>query len=189
MGQHGNGNVKPLPGGGYRVRLSVGGKKESKVLRGVTKKEAETWAKKKVLELEERKRKRLPDAVPFSVLLTDFEEAKFPHLSANTQKTYRISMDAFKTYFGGQKRDPKVDEIRKRDVNGYLRWRRTHKPDGRTLEKDLSAWSLTKDRATLHALFTYAMNEEYIDVNPVTNADRPKGDAREFWTQTNTRPF
>ncbi len=131
MGQHGNGNVKALPGGGYRVRLSVGGKKTSKVLRGVTKKEAESWAKKKVLEMEERQRKRLPDAIRFSALLDDYQDAYFDDLAPNTVKTYRISLAAFRSFFVREMKDPAVDEIRKRNVNAFLRWRKTHRPDGK----------------------------------------------------------
>lgn len=68
--------------------------------------------------------------------------------------------------------NPRVDRIRAPHVRQYLAWR--ERKDG------VGARTLAKDRATLHAVFTYAAKDlEVIDANPVANVTPPKVDGRD----------
>lgn len=99
-----------------------------------------------------------------------------PHLSDSAMSH---SLQAAHTYFGALNRDPLLHAIRAGHVQGFLEWRRTHTPDGKTLTSPLSSRSLAKDRATLHALFSYAERLDLIEANPVSRTDVPRGDSRE----------
>lgn len=74
--------------------------------------------------------------------------------------------------------EPRAHEIRPGHVQGFLHWRRTHQPDGSTCEA-LSARTLAKDRAVLHAVCAFGEELEVVQGNPVRVVAVPKGDARE----------
>lgn len=165
-------------GNSYRVTLCVDGKYTRFSVRGDEEK-ARAEAKRRYEDLRSRSTAGLPGPMRFSALLARFEEVKLPQKAPNTRKTYLGSLKAFRAYFVDRGRDLPAHELRTPHVEGFIDWRRLHRPDGSARTKPLSARSLSKDRAVLHAVFRYGQRLEVVQANPVKNAERPKGDARE----------
>lgn len=172
------GNIEER-GGSYRVRLCVEGEYHYYTKSEMTREEVEAFARSEYDQLKRKARVGLPGPMPFSELLDRYKEAKLPTLAPNTRATYGYSLTAFETYFVDQGGDPKAHDVRPGHVEGFLHWRRTHSPDGSKRKKPLSARSLAKDRATLHAVFTFGETLEVVQANPVAKTDPPKGDGRE----------
>lgn len=166
-------------GDSYRVRLCVDGERHYFTLNEYTKAEAEQFAREKDAELRRRSVQGLPGPMAVSELLARYEDVRLPSLAPNTRKTYRHSLAAFRTYFVAQGGDPKAHDVRPGHVQGFLHWRRAHSPDGSDRKSPLSARTLAKDRAVLHAVFTFAQELEVAQGNPVGTVKPPKGDARE----------
>ncbi len=163
----------------WRIRMSVRGERHTFYLEHGTLDDAEQHAREKHAELHGRAGMGMPGPMPFSMLLDRYEAAILPEKAPRTQETYQHSLDAFRTYFVGQGGDPLAHHVRPGHVIDFLTWRKTHSPDGSVRAKALTARSLNKDRAVLHALFSYAIELEVIPGNPVTKKSRKKGDARE----------
>jgi len=176
--KHGSGSIEKR-GNSYRVRICVNGQRRSYNLKDVTKKQAEEYARDKSKELEQIYGTTTIGPVRFSALLRQYETDYLAKKAPLTQDSYAISLKAFETYWVTNGRDPIVDDIRKRDVVGFLSWRRTHRPDGKSLTEPLSARSLEKDRAVLSSLMHFAEDLELIRGNPVRAVRPPKGDQRE----------
>lgn len=169
-------------GRGYRFIVRVDGKrhvlgpKDHPELRGeLTENERiefATRAFKRLQKLNERAAVGLPGPMPVSELFDIYEEDQLPRLAPNTQKTYKTSLEHFRAFFVDELGNPRSDKIRAPHIRRYLAWReKTGKVGARTL---------AKDRATLHAVFTYATQElEIIDANPVANVKPPKVDGRD----------
>lgn len=162
----------------WRVTLCVDGTYHRYSIRG-DREAAEAKARKEYDALKSRSMVGLPGPMPFSALLARYEDAKLPGLARLTQRGYRNSLKAFRTYFVDGGKDPRVHAVRPGHVEGFLAWRRTRNPDGTKRKKPLSARSLAKDRATLHLLFEFALTLEVVDANPVARTTPPKGDQRE----------
>lgn len=172
------GSIEQRGAGSWRVTLCVDGTYHRYTIRG-DRDAAEAKARKEYDALKSRSTVGLPGPMPFSALMARYEDAKLPGLAPLTQKGYRNSLTAFRTYFVDDGKDPQVHGIRLGHVEGFLAWRRTRNPDGTKRKKPLSARSLAKDRATLHLLFEFALDLEVADANPVARAKSPKGDQRE----------
>jgi site-specific recombinase XerD len=155
----------------------VGGKRFVAVL--ATKEEAEDWIEETVKEQRARQEEGLPGPMRFSQLLDRFEKHPLGRLAPNTQRTYRSSLQAFRTYFVSLGKDPWAHKIRAGQVEGFLEWRETHLPDGTPLKKRSSPRVLAKDRSTLHRVFKYAFKMEIVPSNPVAKVEIPSGDARD----------
>ena len=166
-------------GPSYRIRLCVGGKRHYFTLKGVTKEQAEQFARERDTELRGRNGRGLPEPEPFSSLLARYRRTELPQLAPNSRDSYGISLDAFKTYFVQEGGDPPAHEITKGDVNGFMTWRRMHSPDGTKRKKPLAARTVAKDRVVLHVLFSFAEGLEIVPGNPVGRTTSPKGDQRE----------
>ena len=166
-------------GPSFRVRLCVDGERHYFTLNDHTKAQAEQFAREKDAELRRRSVQGLPGPMAVSDLLARYEDVRLPSLAPNTRKTYKHSLAAFRTYFVAQGGDPKAHDVRPGHVQGFLHWRRGHGPDGSDRKSPLSARTLAKDRAVLHAVFTFAQELEVVQGNPVGTVKPPKGDARE----------
>jgi integrase len=116
--------------------------------------------------------------MPFSDLVARFRDERLPDKAPRTRETYAHSLEAFERYFVTEGGDPECQEIRPGHVQDFLYWRRTRSPDG-SKRKALSPRSLAKDRAVLHAVFSFAETLEVVQGNPVSKVAKPKGDVRE----------
>lgn len=172
------GNIERISRSSWRVRLSVEGVRHRFTVRG-SRKVAEALARKKYDELLRRADMGLPGEEPISSLLRRFEEVRVPQRAPLTQKTYRASLAAFRTYFCDRSGDPLANKVRPGHVQAFLHWRRSHNVDGSKRNGPLSARSLAKDRATLHAVFAFGETLELVESNPVRRVPAPKGDAKE----------
>jgi integrase len=167
-------------GSRWRIRLSVGGRRHRFYLDGgLPEEEVEKSAREKDTELRRRNGRGLPGPMVFSELLDRFEETRVPSLAPRTRETYGHSLEAFRTYFVSQGGDPMAHDVRPGHVQDFLHWRRSRSPNGEDRGSPLSARSLAKDRAVLHAVFSLAETLEVVQGNPVAKVTRPKGDARE----------
>ena len=169
-------------GNQWRIRLCVGGKRHVFKLDGDTsQQEVEQHAREKATELHRRNGRGLPGPMPVSELLDRFTEVRLPARAPNTRKTYGHSLTAFRSYFVNEGGDPKAHEVRPGHVQGFLHWRREHSPNGKARSPDnpVKARTLAKDRAVLHAVFTFAETLEVVQGNPVRTVTPPKGDARQ----------
>ena len=167
-------------GNQWRIRLSVGGKRHRFMLDGdMLQQDVEQLACEKKAELGRRKRRGLPGPMWFSELLARFREVRLPDRAPRTQGDLsgvaRCVFD-FLRRAGG---DPKAHEIRPGHVTDFLHWRRTRSTDGATRAKPMKARSLAKDRAVLHAVFSFAETLEVVPGNGVKAVKPPKGDTRE----------
>lgn len=168
-------------GAGWNVMIRVRGTRHQfgpriePFLRSASRNEVEEWTWRKYRELEKHAKRRasgLPGAMRFSEVLDEYESDPLARLAANTRKAYRTSITTFRAFFVDELDNPAVDGIRAPHVRKYLRWRESR--DG------ISPRTLAKDRACLHAVFTYAARDlELIDANPVSNVKPPKHDARD----------
>jgi integrase/recombinase XerD len=170
----------------WRIRLGVAGQVHTwsfdaatKDQPGMTKAEVEQFAREKDAELRGRAQLHMPGPMPFSAVLTRFEDEILPDLAANTRKTYGYSLTAFRTYFVDKGSDPMVHAIHSGHIDSFLAWRRTHGPDGTKRDNPLSPRSRAKDRACLHAVFAFAKRKKLTQGNPVEDVKPPKGDQRE----------
>lgn len=108
--------------------------------------------------------------------------AAWRELGARTQVTYRASLAVVRRYFvdpGAPGRDPRVDEVRAKDVRAFVEWRHTAPTRPTPTRTAVSPRTIAKDRAFLHLLFDYAERQEWRQGNPVALTDAPKSDAHE----------
>jgi len=173
--------------GTFRVRLCVAGERHYFTLdpdEYRTLEDAQAFARSKYDDLRQRNGRGLPGPMRFSELLNRYENAGMPgkrrrKLAPQTKRSYRTSLQAFRTFFVRKGGDPKVHEIRKGHVNGFMQWRERHAPDGNPSGEMASARTVAKDRTILHRLFGYAEGLEIVEGNPVAKTDAPQGDKRE----------
>ena len=181
-------------GNGFRVSLRVAGERHRFTLANVSKKEAEAFARRKGEELEELARRQtlgLPDLIPFAGVgaakcrentprggepvpvgfLDRYELERLPRLAAGTQRSYATSLAHVRQFFNREYPGLRIDEVRPAHVREYLNWR-----GGRVRGKaaEASARTVAKDRATLRAAFSYALELELRDTNPVAAVRPPK---------------
>ena len=93
----------------YRLRMSVGGSSHSFNLKGVTRHEAEQFAREKHQELlrqEQRAELGFTTGMLFSELLTLFRADYIPTLAPGTQQAYAESLKPIEHYFVKELRDP-----------------------------------------------------------------------------------
>jgi site-specific recombinase XerD len=162
-----------------RVILYSAGKRHTFSLDpGADRREAIEFAQRKHLELEReagRLRQGLPGRLSVSELLDKFMAERLPLLAPNTQKTYKLSLATFRTFFG-RLGDPAVSEVRQGNISEYLNWRRSHYSGERV--GPVSPRTIQKDRACLHAVFAFAEMLELRDGNPVSKVEPPKAETR-----------
>lgn len=167
-------------GSGWRVRLSVDGRRHTYKLDGDRpREEVEQFAREKDTELRRRSGRRLPGPMLFSDLLRRYRDMRVGQLRGNSPRTYGASLHAFETYFVQKAGNPAAHEIRAGNVVEFLEWRRLHAPHGKPRATPLKPRTLAKDRAVLHALFAYGQLLEVVEGNPVTKATLAGGDQRE----------
>jgi integrase len=167
-------------GARWRLRLSVAGKRHVFYLDGSTSEEdVQQYLREKHTELHRRNGTALPGPMPFSELLERYKASALPQLAPLTQKSYATSLLAFTTYFVKEGGDPKAHDVTRGHVNGFMDWRRRHRPKGTLAAKAVSARTIAKDRVVLHVIFAFAEGLEVVPSNPVARTDAPKGDTRE----------
>jgi hypothetical protein len=111
-------------GDSLRVILYAGGERHTFTLPTTDRREAAEFAQRKHIELQQavgRVRRGLPGRIPLSALLDKFEAERLPHLAANTQKTYKLSLATFCRFFAERLGDPPVSEVRPGNVADYSR--------------------------------------------------------------------
>lgn len=168
-------------GQGWRWRVCIGGRRHAFLIKVTDRRDAETWARKKFDELgrmQDRAADGLPVGVTFTDLLGHFERERLPLVAKGTADAYQDSLKPIRAYFVEELRvgDIPIERIRRAHVVGFLTWRRAHRLDG---EDPVSNRTLAKDRAVLHRMFEVALEQEWIDANPVAKVEKPKGDARQ----------
>ena len=117
---------------------------------------------------------------PFSALLQRFKATELPLRALNTQKAYSVSMAALRTFFVDGQGDALLRSITRGQIEAFLHWRRTHKPDGAIRKTRISGRVIEKDRAMAHNLFAFAERWDLIDSNPVAKTKPPKYDKRQY---------
>ncbi len=164
-------------GDSYRVILRVDGERHAFTLNGVSREQAESFAREKHDDLAENVERHglgLPGPMRFSEFLAKYERDKIPTLAPRSQRSYRGSLDRYREFFvDGRLRDPLLEEVRSGHVSEFLTWRRTHRADG---TGTASARTVQKDRAVLHAMFSYAaeLGLRLREGNPVSHVKRPR---------------
>lgn len=175
----GTGSVERRGPDKWRVRFRVTGKLHSYSVEAVDKAAAVEAARKqhekRMQEAAAKAAGLHADTPAFSALLELFRTERLPTLAENTRKTYADSLEAFRRFFVEQHGDPTVDRIRRGHVRRFLTWRKSHPLKGKG---EVSARTVAKDRAVLHAVFSYAEELEVRDGNPVARVKAPKSDPR-----------
>jgi len=138
------------------------------------KREAGEWAARKQEELEQQLDRRgqgYPEPLRMSELFDRFEREWMPGTAAATQNSYRDSLKVLRPWFVDELHDPTVDRVRAGDVAAFMTWRRSHRLRGKA---PISARTLQRDRAVLHAVFGWADRLEMREGNPVERVPAPK---------------
>ena len=165
-------------GNSFRVRLCVAGRRHSFTVRTTDRKTAEAAAAARLAELERaanRRSRGLIGEMSFAALVADFEAVELPTLAPGTRRSYRDALQPLRMFFEDMRGNPRISTIRRGDVRAYLSWRRVHPLRG---EGEVSPYTVVKDRRVLHRLFTYAIELEYTETNPVAGVRPPKPDPR-----------
>jgi site-specific recombinase XerD len=109
----------------------------------------------------------------------EHDPAAWRDLGARTRVTYRASLAVVRRFFVAQGSDPRVDEVRAKDVRAFVEWRHTAPTRPTKTRTAVSPRTVAKDRAFLHLLFDYAERQEWRQGNPVALTDAPKSDPHE----------
>ncbi len=186
------GNIEKR-GNTFRVRFMHDGQIFRFTIRTTDRREAQRFALRKYQELPKiiaQKAAGIDDKVRFSVLIKRFETEVMPTRTLGTQRSYTDSLKPIKEYFLDCSGDPVISTIRASDIASYLTWRRKNRYQGNTVRKGEQSKSaaelppvgnrtLAKDRAVLHALFSFAERLELREGNPVALTTAPKYDPRD----------
>jgi integrase len=163
-------------GGSARVRLCVDGTYHSFTLRTSDHGEAERFATSKYNELSAYARRgETPSEMRVNALLTQFEAEVLPTLAPGAAGAYEDSLKPLRTFFVDELRDPRVTDIKTKDVRAFVSWRRVHRVGGGTVKNR----TIAKDRAVLHRIFDFALEHEMREGNPVARVEVAKSDAFE----------
>lgn len=180
-------------GNGFRVSLRVAGERHRFTLANVSRKEAEAFARRKADELEELAKRRalgLPDLVPFAGIGADkcreqaprgadpvpagfldkYELDKIPNLAPNSRRPYRQAVARIRRFFNRKYPGLRVDEVRPGHIREYLNWRANHLE---TRKGEADTKTVAKDRSILSAAFSYAVEVELREHNPVLAVKAP----------------
>jgi len=164
----------------WRLRLCVGGGYSSYTIHG-TRLDAENYATTKYEELDgdaTRAKKGLPGPCTFSELCKQYTENRLAQHPEGTRETYGESIANAQRYFDLQG-DPLVRDIRRSDVASFLEWRAKQPRGGKHAKPGtVSAYTVARDRRVLSVLFSYAIEKDFCDANPVRQAKAPKADPR-----------
>jgi integrase len=173
-------------GNAWRVRMCVKGQRHTIKYDGdLDLSVVEAMVDERERNLRGQYRKGLSGPVRFSALVVKYEQAGMPGkrkhtLTAETKRSYRTSLQAFRSYFVEGSGDPFVHDIHPPDVEGFKAWRYFHDPEGGRLKDAVSDRTVAKDRAVLHRLFAWGRTMGHVSVNPVEATEAPKGDEREY---------
>jgi integrase/recombinase XerD len=177
------GSISLRSPGVWRIRLCVTERQgESKyhsfTVHG-TKVEAQNFATEKYAELAKDVQRTADGlALPpsFSGLVDLYRTQELVSRAEGTQRSYNDSFKPFSVYFVDQLGDPRVDQIRRAHIKGYLAWRRDT-PYGRN-KKAVSKHTVARDLRVLKLLFGFALEMDYIEANPCERVESPKADPR-----------
>ena len=161
-------------GRGFRVTLTLAGKRHRYSVRAESKSAAGEWASAKYEELQaagERRDQGYPAPLRMSELFDRFEREWMPGTAAATQNSYKDSLKVLRPWFVDELHNPTVDRVRAGDVAAFMTWRRSHRLRGTA---PVSARTLQRDRAVLHAVFGWADRLEMREGNPVERVPAPK---------------
>ena len=166
-------------GTGYRVSLCIRGRRHRFTVHAESKADAAEWAAAKHKELKTagaRRDQGYPAPLRMSELFDRFEREWMPGTAAATQNSYRDSLKVLRPWFVEELlveelHDPTVDRVRAGHVAAFLTWRRAHRLRGKA---PISARTLQRDRAVLHAVFAWADRLEMREGNPVERVPAPK---------------
>ena len=166
-------------GNSFRIILYAGGERHTFTLPGVSKKDAEQFARTKsaeLLEMADRQRLGLPGTESIDVLIQRFEAEKLPLVATNTRKSYAQSLKIFHRFLKAKRLDIGVHEFRRGHAKEFLPWARMHPLSGRA---PCSGRTLERHRAVVHNLFALAEELELREGNPVSKVKPPKYDGRD----------
>jgi len=172
----------------WRVTLCVDGKvstfgaRTEKVLKYGTKSDVIEWLWRKQGELKkaaQREAVGLPGRTRFTELLRRYRAEELSGMVITSQQNYEYTLKPAELYFVTKLGDPHLDQIHTAHVAQYLSWRRSHRPNGEPNAKPLTARSREKDRAVLHAVFSFADLLELREGNPVGRVPKLKSDAKQ----------
>lgn len=166
-------------GKSWRIRLCVGGVYHSFTVGG-TRVDAENAATDEHARLRgqvARVRAGRPGAVHFSTLLDEFSINELPQCAVGTQDSYELSMVYLRRYFVDymERPDPLISAVTRADVKGFLEWRARQPKRGAPTQR-VSAHTVARDLRVLSALFSYAIQKEYLEDSPTYKIRKPKGD-------------
>lgn len=166
----------------FRWHVSIHGRRHRETVETTDRQAAEEFCVQRYAELRKRARTRgdaPAELVRMSDLIQSFRDVRLPGLAPNTRRTYTHALDTFEAYFVDQRGDMRVEDVKTRDVVAYLALRRTTRRGKAKTKTPVSARTVAKDRAMLHALFAHAVELEIRLDNPVARNKADKVDGRE----------
>ena len=108
-------------GNSFRIILYAGGERHTFTLPGVSKKDAEQFARTKsaeLLEMADRQRLGLPGTESIDVLIQRFEAEKLPLVATNTRKSYAQSLKIFHRFLKAKRFGHRRSRIPPRPCEG-----------------------------------------------------------------------
>ncbi|HUG00649.1 MAG TPA: site-specific integrase [Longimicrobiales bacterium] len=161
----------------WQLQVRIGKRRFRKTVRG-SRLEAEDSLLAYRLELKQKLEADIvPGEMRFSDLTAAFRRGVLPELRTDgTRVSYESALGRFERFFTGQLLDPPIDQVRRKHVKAFVRWR------GRTRDRGkgpVSAFTVRKDLRVLHRLLAFAVVDlEAIESNPATGVPGPPVDER-----------
>lgn len=159
---NGEGSYRKLPSGNWSGQIMVGytseGKRRVKTFTAPTKSEVQQKIRR---YLDEQNNKAANPDVTFSQWADIWFANHRTEVESSTYSNYRFTLKKLKAYFG----DRLINEIRQMDINRFI---------DTLLDKNLSKSTISKCKAMLYQIFTYAEDNKMIDKNPAIRAKSAK---------------
>jgi integrase len=167
----------------FRVRVfrPYNGKYESFTMGG-TLAEVRAFANQKYREFQiEREKQKRGELVGhtearFSELLAKYRAEVLPLKPPGGRRAYEESLRIIEKYFVKEKHDPKIVAIRKPHVRALLRWMRINGERVKPVQES----TLATRMAVTSALFSFAVEEEWLPSNPASKVKAEKHEDREW---------
>ena len=160
---NGEGSFRKLPSGNWSGQIMVGytpeGKRKVKTFTAPTKSEVQQKIRQYIDGLNEEEKAK--SRVTFSQWADKWYASHRSEVEESTYCNYGFTLKRLKDYFG----DRPINGIKQMDINDFI---------DTLLDKNLSKSTISKCKAMLFQIFTYAEDNDMIDKNPSIRAKSAK---------------
>jgi len=121
-----------------------------------------------------------------SIVCKEWSTAYPKMKSRSTPENIKIAVDRLEkyplTYFKNEKKNPKIDEVRESDIQGYWNWRKSNSFDQKGEPFIPSNATLQREAVLIKSLFDFAVEKDYIKETPKIKSPAVKDNRRPTFT-------